>query len=939
MTGVGGSVGNGDGGNASGAGIEVPTASQTSGMTSDNDVRRGSQSSHASRPGILPEILSKTSLSAETVTTNAMVPPPTMDDIDLAENVKQATTTLIPATTTAPPTRHRSVHPDLPEQSSTSFGHQHDPSDFGGGSSAPCARVAHSQSSPESGPSFEFHKGRSIQARGSGSGESSIWTRFTTPSDVHRDPALAGEITKQQFNMVTQNDGTTTLLDPKNELDSQTAAVPPTAERKHFSPASVDKRPAHASSRTSTDDSKSTNYLTPASSEQRAGEEQQGRRENGVSGFINLSHTRSSDIGSSSTSGNPRSRSDAHSTGSMRHKHRKSKADTRLESVQTFVTDQSHTTGFCDPNTPTARVHSAAGFHSESDSKQPVEVPPKLLDDSSVRIVNLSEVNKNDNDNSTGKRGAGSGGARSDIVDESSIKLPSHHNSDTHIHESDGAGILVHESSSVADSSSSSASKQSGNQLVMTSRYEYQTTKDGHHVVCGREGKLERCEDEPITTPGAVQGFGVLMVIEEEEETGDLTVRQVSENSTQVLGLSPQYLFRLQCLTHILPRSQENTLRDNIEYLVHPDVDGHESDEGPQVFLLSGYGEPGSEDSDEMPNERSINRRREWTCWVAAHRPSQKRWDKVDEQGRPIPPPLLVVLEFELERDIYNPLHPSVPSDLAPGGVASSKPEKSVRTVPSSTDTSSNPGSKPSATVIGDVREDQTAIDRPKPSVSGDTADGADAEDEYVFQDPAAILESTTCYSKPIRALERMRQKTRSNVSSSAPTWKANGGGHGVPVGESETQGGNGAGRQRNRRNGSGAGGVGTMDVFAVLSQINDQLSAALDLESFLKVVVGVIKDLTQFHRVMVYSFDSMFNGQVVSELVDREKSQDLYRGLMVSPCAPKRLMISHKIASNFSFFYLSSLRQISRYKLESSIDGTRFICSMTEINRLPEWC
>ena len=71
------------------------------------------------------------------------------------------------------------------------------------------------------------------------------------------------------------------------------------------------------------------------------------------------------------------------------------------------------------------------------------------------------------------------------------------------------------------------------------------------------------------------------------------------------------------------------------------------------------------------------------------------------------------------------------------------------------------------------------------------------------------------------------------------------------------------------------------MDVFAVLAQINDQLGAAPDLETFLKVVVGVIKDLTQFHRCLVYSFDAQWNGQVVAELVDWSKTHDLYKGLM----------------------------------------------------------
>ena len=70
------------------------------------------------------------------------------------------------------------------------------------------------------------------------------------------------------------------------------------------------------------------------------------------------------------------------------------------------------------------------------------------------------------------------------------------------------------------------------------------------------------------------------------------------------------------------------------------------------------------------------------------------------------------------------------------------------------------------------------------------------------------------------------------------------------------------------------------MDVFAVMAQINEQLGAAPDLETFLDVVVGVIKDLTQFHRVLVYQFDESWNGKVMAELVDWTQTHDLYKGL-----------------------------------------------------------
>jgi light-regulated signal transduction histidine kinase (bacteriophytochrome) len=70
------------------------------------------------------------------------------------------------------------------------------------------------------------------------------------------------------------------------------------------------------------------------------------------------------------------------------------------------------------------------------------------------------------------------------------------------------------------------------------------------------------------------------------------------------------------------------------------------------------------------------------------------------------------------------------------------------------------------------------------------------------------------------------------------------------------------------------------MDIFAVMSQVNEQLGAATDMETFLKVVVGIVKDLTQFHRVLVYQFDELWNGQTIAELVDWSCTHDLYRGL-----------------------------------------------------------
>ncbi|KEP47962.1 putative phytochrome-like histidine kinase [Rhizoctonia solani 123E] len=557
-------------------------------------------------------------------------------------------------------------------------------------------------------------------------------------------------------------------------------------------------------------------------------------------------------------------------------------------------------------------------------------------------------------------------------------------------------------------------------QELVTVRFQHVEDEDGHHVVVGREGRLTRCEDEPIRVPGAVQGFGVLIAVEEDFETGNLVVRQVSENSGELLGLSPKYLFSLDCFTQILPDSQADILWDNVQFLHDPELDASDATEdSPQVFLLSGWGEPGTALHD-MTFGNTSSGRREWTCWCAAHRPRQPRKqrdpegegsssgsqldpNKFDEEDEEVLSPL-IVLEFELERDIFNPLYPPYTPAIAldsPGvpsrssGSTTTSGRKSTSTgrsgsgtqsagTPSAGTGSAETGSAGAQTVMSSGTEGSTLTEQGKASHDQDgtpntrcipTGTGDDAiigtspeqgrtrevvgegltkgevvvpvvvgksddppqdapintdettptavptsspaplegqvesagtnsgqgtgessvtvvdqtrgsggglqgtvtdpsssdpastsavvergqeldatemrgliGDDQWFPSPEDVVESTTSRSRPLRALERMRRVTRD--------------GHGP------------------RRSGPGTGGVGTMDVFAVLAQVNDQLGSAPDLESFLKVVVGVIKDLTQFHRVLVYQFDEQWNGQVVAELVDWSQTHDIYKGL-----------------------------------------------------------
>ncbi|KAI2636768.1 hsp90-like protein [Xylaria nigripes] len=75
-------------------------------------------------------------------------------------------------------------------------------------------------------------------------------------------------------------------------------------------------------------------------------------------------------------------------------------------------------------------------------------------------------------------------------------------------------------------------------------------------------------------------------------------------------------------------------------------------------------------------------------------------------------------------------------------------------------------------------------------------------------------------------------------------------------------------------------GEAGAMQVFDIMSQVLEQFASAPNLEKFLKIVVGIVKELTGFHRVMIYQFDTAFNGKVVAEAVDPAQTRDLYYGL-----------------------------------------------------------
>lgn len=278
---------------------------------------------------------------------------------------------------------------------------------------------------------------------------------------------------------------------------------------------------------------------------------------------------------------------------------------------------------------------------------------------------------------------------------------------------------------------------------LMTTRFKHVETDDGHLIITGRDGTLQRCEDEPIHTPGAVQGFGLLLAIREEPD-GRFTVRYASENSRRIIGYTPLQLFRLHNFTDILTDEQADNLLDHIDFIRDEDADP--SINGPEVFSMS----------IRPPKKRTAK------LWCAIHiHPAH---------------PDLIICEFELDDDHDFPLRPD---------------------------------------------------DERTPDVPEDTLRGNPTMEE--------LAESTEITSKPLRVLRSARKRR---------------------------------------------GEAGAMQVFDIMSQVQEQLAAAPNLDRFLKILVGIVKELTGFHRVMIYQFDSSFNGKVVTELVDPSTTRDLYKGL-----------------------------------------------------------
>lgn len=169
---------------------------------------------------------------------------------------------------------------------------------------------------------------------------------------------------------------------------------------------------------------------------------------------------------------------------------------------------------------------------------------------------------------------------------------------------------------------------------LMTTRFKHVMIEGGHAVIVGHDGDtIQRCEDEPLQIPGAVQSFGVLIALQEEDDN-KLKVRVVSENSERIIGYTPNQLFQLNSFCDILSEEHSYDLFENIDFI--RDDGSDPAVDGPQIFNL---------------------------VIRSPQRGPQKLWCAIHRYGMNED---LIICELELEDDIVNPLAPPSGSTAEP---------------------------------------------------------------------------------------------------------------------------------------------------------------------------------------------------------------------------------------------------------------------------------
>lgn len=410
---------------------------------------------------------------------------------------------------------------------------------------------------------------------------------------------------------------------------------------------------------------------------------------------------------------------------------------------------------------------------------------------------------------------------------------------------------------------------------ILTERFEHVMTADGHMVVTGRKDQIRRCEDEPIHIPGAVQAFGVLIAVIVQ---GELRDPPPSTSSADEAALSKP----------TTPRTGGDSTSDSdhdtgstdspaeapiiditaVEVVQCSENSGHLLGLPPKLLLgLNSLTDVFDKeqaavlrDNIEVVFESSLDYAQtgphtfriegEGELGTGLDGPNKpNKWACWCAAHRPDPVrrPRLVVIEFELENDTINP---------------------------------------PCTDPIEPITDDERG------GLAGEPYEPT--EDD--------LKESTKAYTRPLRALARLRRKGRDFSGDS-------------------------------------------VDVIQILAQINEQFDKALDLSSFLKMVVSVVRELTGFHRVMVYQVGG-FGPRLAPRLTPRRSSTRIGMVWSLRSSSTGRRLAISTVAFTFQRQVRTSYRQNARSaadatglqtflcRPESYTRSTRSGCSSIETSR-----
>jgi hypothetical protein len=349
-------------------------------------------------------------------------------------------------------------------------------------------------------------------------------------------------------------------------------------------------------------------------------------------------------------------------------------------------------------------------------------------------------------------------------------------------------------------------------------------------------------------------------------------------------------LFSLNCFTEILDEDQGDAFLEAMEALdennesepseASVDMAAHDALASMNTFQLIGQGAPGS-------GMDGGDSRLEWTCWCAVHRPDRKN------------KPKLAIIELEHENDLMNPVttersQEEIDEDMAADQPKSlfgedEKVEKQRREdqLRDHQNTGLDPADLPrtdekTQTVTASSKEgppdsfpgvgradgevlDPTAAGASRHgtigSGGGGTATSASGSGTASSSAATSVDTSAKSFKPPLASPEGLGQAASKEEIDASTISRIK------PI-------------RAMRRLRKSKGGGDILKLFSLLGQINTELTKTQDLQASLEIAVGVVAEVTGFHRVMIYQFDDSWNGQVVAELVDYKQTRDLYRGL-----------------------------------------------------------